>query len=72
MLRAGVGFSTAADPADAADEAVSQALEQAGLRVADAAICFIGSSHAAAYRLMLRTIANARRLPKSRDAAPVA
>ncbi len=64
MLRAGVGFSTAADAAAAADEAVSQALEQAGLRVADAAICFIGSSHTAAYRLMLRTIAERAQTPQ--------
>ncbi len=64
MLRAGVGFSTAADPAAAADEAVSQALAQAGLKVADAAICFISSSHAASYRLMLRTIAERAQTPQ--------
>lgn len=64
MLRAGVGFSTAADPAAAADEAVSQALAQAGLWIADGAICFIGSSHAASYRLMLRTIAERAQTPQ--------
>jgi small ligand-binding sensory domain FIST len=57
MLRAGVGFSTATDAAAAADEAVSQALEQAGLRTADAAICFASSKHVASYRLLMRTIA---------------
>jgi len=57
MLRAGVGLSIASDPATAADEAVAQALAQAGLRVADAAICFISSSHGASYRLIMRTVA---------------
>ena len=57
MLRAGVGLSIASDPATAADEAVAQALAQAGLRVADAAICFITSNHGASYRLIMRTVA---------------
>jgi small ligand-binding sensory domain FIST len=57
MLRAGVGYSTAADPAAAADEAASQALAQAGLHTADAAICFAGSKHAAAFRPLMRTVA---------------
>lgn len=57
MLRAGVGLSTASDPATAAAEAVTQALAQAALRVADAALCFAASSYAPSYRLIMRTVA---------------
>jgi small ligand-binding sensory domain FIST len=64
MLRAGVGVSTASDTATAADEAVASALEQAGLRVADAAICFASSTHAASYRLMMRTVSERAQTPQ--------
>ncbi len=64
MLRAGVGLSTASDPAAAADEAVASALAQAGLRVADAAICFATSNHSASYRLMMRTVAERAQTPQ--------
>src|SRR5579875_2685975 len=57
MLRAGVGFSTAIDPAAAADEATTQALAQAGLRVADGAVCFASSTHTAAFRPLMRAVA---------------
>ena len=57
MLRAGVGHSIDGDPRRAASEAASGALAQAGLRQADAVICFISSAHGAAYPLIVRTIA---------------
>jgi small ligand-binding sensory domain FIST len=57
LLRAGVGYSTAADSAVAADEAASQALAQAGLRVADGAICFAGSKYSASFRPLMRAVA---------------
>jgi small ligand-binding sensory domain FIST len=57
MLRAGVGFSTASDPITAADEAVTQALAQAGLKVADGALCFASTKHVAAFRPLMRTVA---------------
>ena len=64
MLRAGVGYSTATDPATAADEAATLALSQAGLRTADAALCFVSSAHAAAYRLIMRTVAQRTQTPE--------
>ncbi|HKD68481.1 MAG TPA: FIST N-terminal domain-containing protein [Candidatus Binataceae bacterium] len=64
MLRAGVGYSTAADPAAAADEAAGQALAQAGLRVADGAICFASSKHAASFRLLMRTVSERAQTPQ--------
>lgn len=57
MLRAGVGCSVAADAARAAAEATAAALAQAGLRSADAALCFASSALGAAYPAMLRTVA---------------
>jgi small ligand-binding sensory domain FIST len=57
MLRAGVGYSTAADPIPAADEAAAQALAQAGLGSADGAICFANSQHSAAFRPLMGTVA---------------
>jgi small ligand-binding sensory domain FIST len=57
MLRAGAGISTALNPRTAAIEATQAALVQAGLRVADAAICFAGCAHGGAYPLLVRTVA---------------
>jgi small ligand-binding sensory domain FIST len=64
MLRAGVGHSTAADPIAAADEAAERALAQAGLKVADGAICFASSKHAAAFRPLMRTVAERTQTPQ--------
>jgi small ligand-binding sensory domain FIST len=57
MLHAGVGYSVAANPRTAAAEAAKAALAQAGLRVADGAICFASSAHGGAYPLLVRTVA---------------
>jgi small ligand-binding sensory domain FIST len=57
MLRAGVGHSTANNPATASAEATEAALAEAGLRIADAALCFATSAYGGAYPLMLRTVA---------------
>jgi len=59
MIRAGTGYSTAANPHTAALEATAAALAQAGLRVADAALCFAASAHAAAWPLIMRSVAAA-------------
>lgn len=56
MIRAGAGFSTAAEPGQAAHEATAAALVKAGLRVADAALCFATSELGAGYPLILRTV----------------
>lgn len=64
MLRAGVGYSTAADPIAAADEAAERALAQAGLRVAEGAICFAGSRHAASFRPLMRAVAERAQTPQ--------
>ena len=56
MIRAGVGYSTASNPRTAATEAATAALAQAGLRVADAAICFATSAHGGAYPLLVRIV----------------
>jgi small ligand-binding sensory domain FIST len=59
MLRAGAGISTALNPRTAAIEATQAALAQAGLRVAEAALCFAGCAHGGAYPLLVRTVAEA-------------
>src|SRR5579875_352827 len=64
MLRAGVGGSTAADPSAAAHEAAEQALAQAGLRAADGALCFAGSRHTAAFRPLMRAVAESTQTPQ--------
>jgi small ligand-binding sensory domain FIST len=57
MLRAGVGFSVQSNPRTAAVEATQAALKQAGLRVADAALCFAGCALGGAFPLLVRTVA---------------
>src|SRR6201987_5055774 len=57
MLRAGVGFSVQANPRTAALEATQAALQQAGLRIADAALCFAGCALGGAFPLLVRTVA---------------
>jgi small ligand-binding sensory domain FIST len=57
MLRAGVGHSVLANPRTAAVEATQAALKQAGLRTADAAICFAGCALGGAFPLLVRTVA---------------
>jgi small ligand-binding sensory domain FIST len=56
MVRAGVGYSVTLNPRTAAVEATQAALKQAGLRVAEGALCFAGCAHGAAYPLLLRTV----------------
>ena len=57
MLRAGVGLSTQSNPRTAAIEATEAALKQAGLRVADGALCFAGCALGGAFPLLVRTVA---------------
>ena len=57
MLRAGVGFSVQSNPRTAATEATQAALKQAGLRIADAALCFAGTALGGAFPLLVRTVA---------------
>ena len=59
MIRAGVGYSVTLNPRTAALEATRAALQQAGLRTADGAICFASSRHGAAYPLLVRTVSEA-------------
>jgi small ligand-binding sensory domain FIST len=56
MLRAGVGLSVQSNPRTAAVEATQAALKQAGLRVADAALCFAGCALGSAFPLLVRTV----------------
>ena len=56
MIRAGAGYSVAVNPRVAAVEATQSALRQAGLRTADAAICFASSHHGGAFPLLVRTV----------------
>jgi small ligand-binding sensory domain FIST len=56
MIRAGAGYSVAVNPRTAALEATQSALRQAGLRTADAAICFASSNHGGAFPLLVRTV----------------
>src|SRR5215831_1028612 len=64
MLRAGVGFSVQSNPRTAAVEATQAALRQAGLRVADAALCFAGSALGGAFPLLVRTVAETAATPE--------
>jgi small ligand-binding sensory domain FIST len=57
MLRAGVGYSVQSNPRLGAIEATQAALKQAGLRAADAALCFAGCSLGGAFPLLVRTVA---------------
>lgn len=57
MIRAGVGYSVASNPRTAALEATTAALAQAGLRVADGALCFASTAHGGAYPLLVRNVA---------------
>jgi len=58
MIRAGVGFSAAPNPRNAAAEATAAALAQAGLHSATGALCFVTPAYGAAYPMILRTIAS--------------
>ena len=58
MIRAGAGFSTAANPRNAAAEATAAALAQAGLRAATGALCFATPAYGGAYPMILRTVAS--------------
>ncbi len=59
MIRAGAGYSVALNPRTAAVEATQAALRQAGLRAADAAICFASSRHGGAFPLLIRSVGEA-------------
>ncbi len=56
MIRAGVGCSITLNPRTAALEATRAALQQAGLRTADGAICFASSRHGGAFPQLVRTV----------------
>src|SRR5437660_6886920 len=64
MLRAGAGFSVQANPRTAAIEATQAALKQAGLRIADAALCFAGTALGGAFPLLVRTVAETAGTPE--------
>jgi small ligand-binding sensory domain FIST len=57
MIRAGAGCSSAPNPANAAAEATDVALRSAGLRSADAVLCFATTAYGGAYPLIVRTVA---------------
>jgi len=59
MMRAGTGYSTATNARTAALEATQAALKQAGLRSADAALCFASTAYGGSYPMMVRTVAEA-------------
>jgi len=59
MIRAGVGYSTAANPRAAALEATGAALAQAGLRAAAGALCFAASAYGGAFPMIMRAVAEA-------------
>ena len=56
MIRAGVGYSITLNPRTAALEATRAALQQAGLRTADGALCFASSRHGGAFPQLVRTV----------------
>jgi small ligand-binding sensory domain FIST len=56
MIRAGVGFSSARNPRNAAAEATAAALAQAGLSRALGALCFATPAYGAAYPMILRAV----------------
>jgi small ligand-binding sensory domain FIST len=58
MIRAGVGFSSARNPRNAAAEATAAALAQAGLSRALGALCFATPAYGAAYPMILRAVAS--------------
>ena len=58
MIRAGVGFSTAANPRIAAAQATASALAQAGISRATGALCFATSAYGAAYPMIVRAVAS--------------
>jgi small ligand-binding sensory domain FIST len=58
MIRAGVGYSAARNPRNAAAEATAAALAQAGISRATGALCFATAAYGAAYPMILRTIAS--------------
>jgi small ligand-binding sensory domain FIST len=64
MIRAGVGHSIASNPRTAAVEATTAALAQAGLRVAEGALCFATSAHGGAYPLLVRSVAETAGTPE--------
>jgi small ligand-binding sensory domain FIST len=57
MLRAGAGLSVNPNPRKAAIEATQAALKQAGLRVADAALCFASCTMGGAFPALVRAVA---------------
>ena len=59
MIRAGTGYSRAANPRNAALEATAAALKQAGLRSADCAMVFASTAYGGAYPLIVRSVAEA-------------
>lgn len=59
MIRAGTGYSTAANPRNAAIEATAAALKQAGLRSADCAMVFASTAYGGAYPMIVRSVAEA-------------
>ncbi len=58
MIQAGVGYSTARNPRNAAAEATAAALAQAGIARATGALCFATPAYGAAYPMILRTVAS--------------
>lgn len=56
MIRAGVGYSDAANPRTAASEATAAALSQAGLSRATGALIFATPAYGAAYPMILRAV----------------
>jgi small ligand-binding sensory domain FIST len=63
MLRAGAGFSIQSNPRTAAVEATHSAMKQAGLRVADAVLCFVSSAFGAAFSMIVRSVAETAGTP---------
>jgi len=59
MIRAGTGYSTAANPRNAALEATAAALKQARLRSADCAMVFASTAYGGAYPMIVRSVAEA-------------
>ena len=64
MIRAGVGYSDAANPRTAASEATAAALAQAGLSRAAGALIFATPAYGAAYPMILRAVGAAAHTPE--------
>ena len=64
MIRAGVGYSDAANPRTAASEATAAALAQAGLSRATGALIFATPAYGAAYPMILRAVGAAAHTPE--------